>query len=104
MANYYATVTAERGLKATRDEYNALKVALQGAEEDNECGGFEVEYCDGDIYVLAPASGDWEALSHAFRTLLGTLIANNGLEYLEFGAASASTHPRMGNHGRTLSA
>ena len=97
MANYYTTVTAERGLKATRDEYNALKVALEGADEDNECGGFEVEYCDGEVYVFGSESADWEALPRAFRTLLGTLIAKNGLKYLEFGPAFACDTPRMGS-------
>lgn len=98
MANYYTTVTAERGLKATRDEYNALKVALEGADEDNECGGFEVEYCDGEVYVFGSESADWEALPRAFRTLLGTLIAKNGLPYLEFGSAFTYDRPRMGTH------
>jgi hypothetical protein len=101
MANYYATVTAEKGLKANRDEYNALKAALERANQDDECKGFEVEYYDGEVYVFAPENGDWEELPRNFLVLLGSLIAKNGLEYLEFGAAFTCARPGMGSHSGT---
>jgi hypothetical protein len=96
MVNHFATVTADRGLKSTRLEYNALKAALE-ADEDNAQSGLEIEYYDGEVYVFGSESADWEALPRAFRTLLGTLIAKNGLKYLEFGPAFACDTPRMGS-------
>jgi hypothetical protein len=101
VANYYATVTTDKGLKASRDEYNALKAALEVAKDDGECSGFEVEYYDGEVYVFAPESGDWEELPRDFLALLGALIAKNGLEFLEFGAAFTCDKPRIGSHGGT---
>ena len=93
---FYPTVTADRGLKATRDEYNALKAALK-ADEDNDQSGFEIEYYDGEVHVFAREGTDWKELPRPFLTLLGTLIAKNNLKYLEFGPAFACNTPRMGS-------
>ena len=86
MSNYHSTVTADKGLKATREEYNALRAALE-ASDDDQSSGVEVEYHDGEIYVFASEYAVWEAGSRNFRALLGALIAKNGLNYLEFDAA-----------------
>jgi len=100
MIDFYK-VAPVRGLKATRDEYEALVDALYPAGEDDEfeddeCHMFEVEYSNGEVYVFAPEYGDWRALPHAFLTLLGTLIAKNGLEYLEFCLETLTWDPRSG--------
>jgi hypothetical protein len=91
MPNYYTTITADRGLKATPDEYEALRVSLYSGEYN----GFAVDYDDEEVYVFAEG-GDWEALPNAFLVLLGTLIAKNGLEYLEFWPAAVDDEPWMG--------
>jgi Uma2 family endonuclease len=98
MANYHSTVTADKGLKATHEEYNALKVALE-ASGDDQSGAVELEYHDGEIYVFASEYADWEALSRNFRALLGALVAKNGLNYLEFDTASTCGGSEMGTHG-----
>jgi hypothetical protein len=102
MGNYYTTVTAERTLKATPKEYEALKAALEAPDDDNVCG-FEVSYwpCESEVNVFAPDCGDWDELPERFRVLLGSLIAKNGLEYLEFGASFTYDKPRVGSHGGT---
>jgi hypothetical protein len=84
----FVWISPEKALKATRDEYKALKDALEAGDEDGEYSGFEVQYSDGEVYVSAPDAGDWQDLPHVFLILLGALIAKNGLEYLEFGVAS----------------
>jgi len=90
MTNYYTAVTGERQLSATSEEYEALEAALYSAEYN----GFEVYYDDEneEVWVFAE-HGDLEALPNAFLVLLGTLIAKNGLEYLEFVAALADEWP-----------
>jgi hypothetical protein len=97
----YGILTAERGLKATRDEYKTLKGALEAADEENEFRGFEVEYYDDEVHVFAPEDGDWEALPRAFLSLLGTLIVKNGLKYLEFSGAFTCEWSTMGSRGGT---
>jgi len=92
--NYYTTVTADRGLKATRDEYKALEAALGAADEDDEV--FEVEYYDEQVRVFASEWLDWQAVPQHFLDLLGSLIVKNGLDYLEFGPAFLSDKPTMG--------
>jgi hypothetical protein len=91
MPNYYTTITADSRLEATPDEHEALEAALYSGEYI----GFGVDYYDGEVLVFAEY-GDWEALPNAFLALLGTLIAKNGLEYLEFGPAAVDDEPWMG--------
>jgi hypothetical protein len=90
---HWTTVTASQGLKATLDEFEALEAALY---ESN--GGFELEYDDDEVYLFALNGDDcdWNSLPQAFLLLLGTLIAKNGLDYLEFGAAAVDDEPWMG--------
>jgi hypothetical protein len=90
---HWTTVTASQGLKATLDELEALEAALY---ESN--GGFELEYDDDEVYVFALNGDDcdWNSLPQAFLLLLGALIAKNGLDYLEFGAAAVDDEPWMG--------
>ena len=95
MPNYFTTVTAEIGLKATRDEYEALEAALYSAEY-NGWGG---DYDDEEVCVCARRWGSQDLLR--LPRLLGGLIAENGLEYLEFGAACRWTG-RMGSDGGAL--
>jgi len=85
----FALIAPKSGLKATPDEYEALKVALYADDEDDEYHCFEIEYRNGKVYVSAPEGGDWRILPSPFLGLLGLLIAKNGLEYLEFGVAFA---------------
>ena len=98
---HWKTVTASQGLKATLDEFEALEAALYSVGEDGEYEydeGFQLEYDDDEVYVFALNGDDcdWNSLAEAFLLLLGTLIAKNGLEYLEFGAATVFEEPWMG--------
>jgi len=95
LPGHWTTVTASQGLKATLDEFEALEAALYSANKD---GGFELEYNDDEVYAFALNKDDcdWNSLPRAFLLLLGTLIAKNGLEYLEFGAAAVNEEPWMG--------
>jgi hypothetical protein len=94
LPGHWTTVTASHGLKATLDEFEALEAALYSAYN----GGFELEYADDEVYAFALNGDDcdWNSLPRAFLLLLGTLIAKNGLEYLEFGAAAVDDEPWMG--------
>ena len=94
----WTTVTSDRGLKATIDECEALAAALYPPDNDDEDeynGGFDLIYDDDEVYVFAEhwEDCDWHSLPQAFLTSLGALIAKNGLEYLEFGAAAESGKP-----------
>jgi hypothetical protein len=98
----FAVIAPESALKATPDEYKALELALHADDEDDESYDdealhdeddeyhcFELRYRGSRVYVCAPEGGNWRTLPVAFLALLGTLIAKNGLEYLEFGVAFA---------------
>lgn len=95
-------IEAERGLKATPDEYEALKAVLYPDDEadealdDDEYHSFEIEYRNEEVHIFCwEGGGTWRALPSAFLTLLGALIAKNGLKYLEFGVAWVSP-PNVG--------
>jgi hypothetical protein len=95
------TVDAERTLKATLQEYEDLKTALE------ECSGrrseFKVEYFDDKVFVFAPTfeeRPEW-GLPRTFLSQLGALIAKNGLEFLEFGMAFNCTGPYPNGTGGT---
>jgi hypothetical protein len=87
------------GILATPDEYKALNALLHSGDEacdKDKCHYykdgyryFEIEYEEGAVFVFANKGwrGCWRALPPAFLTLLGALIARNGLRYLEFGVA-----------------
>ena len=89
MLEYNLKCEPDRGLRATRDEYEALVHVLYPKGEDYdgddfEYTGFWVDYDNGEVYVFAQ-DPYWEALPDAFLPLLGSLIEKNALEYLEFG-------------------
>jgi Uma2 family endonuclease len=100
MLGPYCTVMAERTLKATQAEYEALEAALVDEEHD-ELHGFELHYRDGELHVCAPEYGSWDELPPSFLTLLGSLIAKNNLNYLEFGAAFFCLRTIVGSSGGT---
>ncbi len=105
-ADYFTTVTAEQGLEVTEEEYKALKAALEADNQDDaygQCGQWGIDYWDGKISIFAKfGEGWWPALPCPFLALLGTLIAKNGLAYLEFGAAFTCDNLRMGSNGGTI--
>ena len=101
MSESYGIVTAERTLKATQAEYEALEAALEIDEEHDEYHGFEVHNWNGEVHVCAPEDGVWEELPSTFLKLLGSLIAKNNLNYLEFGAAWFCSKTIVGSSGGT---
>jgi hypothetical protein len=94
------TITAERSLKATANEYEALHAALEASEEKSGISGLQVEYDHGEVYLFTE-DGDYDELSDEVLTLLGAIIAKNGLNYLEFGVAYTCDSPSMGSQGGT---
>lgn len=67
----YSTVIAERALKATREEYEALKAALE--DDQYPYCTFEVKYRDSEIYVFAADIPDWDEVPPDFLPSLGVL-------------------------------
>ena len=94
------TITAERSLKATADEYEALHAALEASGEESGISRLQVEYHDGEVYLFTEEGG-YDELSYESLTLIGALIAKNDLNYLEFGVAFICDRPIMGSHGGT---
>jgi hypothetical protein len=110
MPNYYTIITANERLKATSEEYNALKAAIETCNEEMivanrgddayRCG-FKVRYQGGRVFV----GGFFEAgdvSDTAFLHLLGILIAKNDLEYLEFCQVITCYRPGAGGTGATI--
>jgi hypothetical protein len=98
MPTPFVTITAERTIKASQQEYEELQAALDEENEGDCPSGFEIHYNDGEIFVLAP-DGDWDRLTDLFLCRLGALIAKNGLNFLEFGAAFTSSRDVPGSAG-----
>jgi hypothetical protein len=98
---HFTPVTADQGLDVNEEEYKALKVALGAANQDDaygQCGQWGIDYSDGKVYIFARFGERWwPGLPCAFLALLGTLIANNGLAYLEFREAFTCDKLRMGS-------
>ena len=82
--NHYQTITADRGLAVTPGEYNALKLALEAVNQDGAYGQWGLEHFDNKVYVSARFRERWWLGKCAFLRLLCSLIAKNGLTYLEF--------------------
>jgi len=87
MSMNYIFVESLGGLKASQEEYEALKAAVDVANnEDNwsvQCGDWQIEYSDGEVYIGAVFQNSWRDFEGELLALLGTLIAKNGFEYLE---------------------
>ena len=110
MSNCYSAITANETLKATSEEYNALKAAIEtcneetiqasGGDDAYRCG-FEVQYQGGTV-LIGGLFEEGDVYSTAFLHLLGILIAKNGLEYLEFCEVVTCDRPRAGGTGGTV--
>jgi hypothetical protein len=77
-------ITAERPLNATREEYEALKAALEVDPDEQEPSGWEIGYHEGKVYIFAYSDFVWEHYPQAFEDLVRALIAKNGLDHLDF--------------------
>jgi hypothetical protein len=97
MANYYTIITARKTLTVSLEEYAALKQAALQTDDDGPHGGFRVCYAGGEVFISAFFE-DGVTISSEFLPLLGSLIAENGLEYLEFGEANTCDEPRLDSH------
>ena len=103
MNHYDSQITAKETLKATPEEYSALKAALQQDEDDGGWfEGYQVFYQTGEVFVAGCfGEGDCRCYPPEFLLLLARLIAKNGLDYLEFGESITSIEPRVGSTGGT---
>jgi len=96
----YIDVEPVTGLKATQDEYESLKAAINVANHNEDdpslqCGDWCISYSDGEIYIGGVFQNSWRPLSDELLSLLGTLIAKNDLDYLEFSIRIEWWKPRQ---------
>ena len=99
-------VTSQQPLRLTKEEHQALNAALDAAnndeaDESRQLGNWESDYSDGNVYIFGVFQHGWRELPAALRVLLGTLIAKNTLNYVEFGVAIVDWKPSAGYHGGT---
>ena len=105
-AKYYKAVTARQVLKTTQEEYETLKAALEADNREDSYskrGEWLIDYLDGQVHIFASFTEKWwSGPPNRFLAFLGTLIAKNGLAYLDFGAAFTCDMLRMGSRKATI--
>jgi hypothetical protein len=95
----YIYVEAVRGIKATQGEYESLKAAINVANNNEDdpslqCGDWCIGYSEGEVYIGGVFQISPRPLSDELLSLLGTLIAKNDLDYLEFSIGIEQWGPR----------
>lgn len=104
MANNYTQHAANQTLIGCKETYDIL---LKGLEEDeDQYHGFSLDFYpiaddpnSGEIYLYAEEVGNPDDLPQSFLELLGGLIENNKLQYLEIGFACTCDKMRVGEFG-----
>ena len=85
------------GLEATREEYKALKAAIDAANSEDEpsveFGDWKIAYSDGEVYIGAVFEVCARRLSDGILACLGSLIAKNKLDYFEFAVSENFYEP-----------
>lgn len=88
--NNYMKVIPDRALRCTREDADAITAVLENGDE-HIFHGFEFEYTShgdhGEGALLARENGTWTELPRDALRLVGGLIAQNQLSYLEFGVS-----------------
>lgn len=107
MANYNVVVTPSAGLNCTRAKYEQICALIDteiGLCDENH--GFSVDFYPkvneteiGEIYIMAEEYGEWHNIPNPALRVIGELIAENSLPYLQFGAAFTCSKMRAGSHG-----
>ena len=98
MADNYSQCTPDRGLRCTEAQSDALEKALDVADEDDG-HGFECDYDGEEFYFYAEDYVNMDALPSAFLKLVGELLTEQGLPYMQLGYAYTCSKMRTGEFG-----
>lgn len=94
--NYLTTITAERQIPCTKDEFDAIVELLKNSKDKH---GFSAEYDSKGIYLFAEETGNQSDLPQKAIDALVVLLKRAGLEYLEFGAGMFASRRAPGSSG-----